>query len=168
MLVFHKLTTRYRERGFWALLTYITRKTAPHLSFVGRMMHKFVLSYLRKHYDYVIQRYKHYTPSPSASNRLPEYEGVIWSMWWQGEENLPKVVQLCRASLKRHCGNHKIIIITKDNYKDYVTLPEHIISKVQAGYISLTHLSDIIRAELLVKYGGLWIDSTIFVADGHS
>ena len=86
-------------------------------------------------------------------------------MWWQGEENCPKVIQLCRASLRRHCGNHKVIIITKDNYKDYVTLPEYIISKVNAGYISLTHLSDIIRAELLVKYGGLWIDSTVFVAD---
>ena len=86
-------------------------------------------------------------------------------MWWQGEDNCPTVVKLCWASLRKHCGNHKVIIITKDNYKDYVTLPEYIISKVKAGYISFTHLSDIIRADLLVKYGGLWIDSTMFVAD---
>ena len=86
-------------------------------------------------------------------------------MWWQGESNCPAVVKLCWASLRKHCGNHKVIIITKDNYKDYVTIPEYIISKVKAGYISFTHLSDIIRADLLVKYGGLWIDSTMFVAD---
>ena len=86
-------------------------------------------------------------------------------MWWQGEDSCPEVVRLCWASIRKHCGTHKLNIITKDNYQDYITLPEHIIAKVKSGAITLTHLSDIIRVNLLAKYGGLWLDSTIFVAD---
>ena len=86
-------------------------------------------------------------------------------MWWQGEDNCPDVVKLCWASMRKHCGSHKLIIITKDNYQDYVTLPEHITAKFEAGFITLTHLSDIIRVNLLAKYGGTWMDSTLFVAD---
>ena len=37
--------------------------------------------------------------------------------------------------------------------------------KVGSGAITITHLSDIIRFALLSQYGGLWLDSTIFVAD---
>ena len=86
-------------------------------------------------------------------------------MWWQGEENAPAIVKLCLASIRKHCGSHKFILITKDNIQEYLDLPEHIISKVNAGYISFTHLSDIVRMNLLTKYGGLWIDSTMFAAD---
>ena len=86
-------------------------------------------------------------------------------MWWQGEDAAPTTVKLCFASIRRHRKSHKFIIITKDNYQEYLDLPEHIISKVNAGYISLTHLSDIIRVNLLATYGGLWIDSTMFVAN---
>ncbi len=85
-------------------------------------------------------------------------------MWWQGEENAPETVKLCLASIKKHCGSHKFVIITKNNLQKYLDLPEHILSKVNAGDISLAHLSDIVRTNLLLKYGGLWIDSTMFVA----
>jgi hypothetical protein len=30
--------------------------------------------------------------------------------------------------------------------------------------ITLTHFSDIIRAELIRKYGGIWIDATVYCA----
>ena len=104
------------------------------------------------------------TMPPSRPNYVPNSSGVIWSMWWQGEENCPEVVKLCWASMRKHCGSHKLIIITKDNYQDYVTIPEYILAKVEAGSLLLAHLADIIRVNLLAKYGGLWLDSTIFVA----
>ena len=53
-------------------------------------------------------------------------------------------------------------IITKDNWKQYMKLPKHITEKVENGKITLTHFSDIIRAELLKQYGGVWIDATVF------
>ena len=58
----------------------------------------------------------------------------------------------------------KLILITKDNFQQYANIPEHILMKVNDGRITLTHFSDIIRAQLLKQHGGLWIDSTIFAA----
>ena len=41
-------------------------------------------------------------------------------------------------------------------------LPKHITEKVENRQITLTHFSDIIRAELIRQYGGVWIDATVF------
>ena len=85
-------------------------------------------------------------------------------MWWQGEENAPEIVKMCLSSLRRNAASNRIILIDKNNYQEYLSLPPHILSKVASGCITLTHFSDIIRAGLLSKYGGLWIDATIFAA----
>ena len=37
------------------------------------------------------------------------------------------------------------------------------LAKAEAGIISLTHLSDIIRAYLLSHWGGMWLDATVLV-----
>jgi hypothetical protein len=41
-------------------------------------------------------------------------------------------------------------------------LPEYIIKKHKAGYITATHFSDILRVYLLYVYGGVWFDATVF------
>lgn len=88
---------------------------------------------------------------------------VIWTMWWQGEDAAPPVVRLCLASMRRHANGAQVCVLDRDNYRQYLTLPEHILQKTQAGQITLTHLSDIIRVQLLSQRGGLWLDSTVFV-----
>ena len=52
-------------------------------------------------------------------------------------------------------------IITKDNWKQYMKLPKHITEKVENGQITLTHFSDIIRAELIRQYGGFLLVVTV-------
>ncbi|UNL60918.1 capsular polysaccharide synthesis protein [Limosilactobacillus mucosae] len=86
---------------------------------------------------------------------------TIWIMWWQGYNNAPNLVKACINSVKINNKNHNVIIITQENFKDYVMLPNFILKKFENGYISITHLSDIIRVLLLYNYGGLWIDSTV-------
>ncbi len=44
-----------------------------------------------------------------------------------------------------------------------MNIPNSIVSKWKSNVISDTHFSDIIRTELLIKYGGTWIDSTVYV-----
>ncbi len=87
----------------------------------------------------------------------------IWVCWLQGEANMPSTIKKCYDSLLRNKGRHKVILITYDNLNDYVSLPEHIISKHDNGIISNTHFSDIIRCHLLWKYGGIWIDAALYV-----
>lgn len=91
-------------------------------------------------------------------------EKYAWTCWWQGEENAPDIVKACLNSQRMNLpADVKNIIITEKNYKNYIDIPDYIIDKVNKGYITITTLSDIIRASLLYKYGGIWIDSTVLV-----
>ena len=91
--------------------------------------------------------------------------GNIWTCWWQGIENAPLMVQNCVRSMEEHSGKHKVVIITKDNYKDYVQVPDFIMEQVLDGRIPYVKLSNYLRMCLLEKYGGLWLDSTIFCSE---
>lgn len=121
---------------------------------------QFVFDFLEKEFMPLIQKYKQFP------NFVPSEYGskYIWSLWWQGIEQAPEIVKVCLASQQDNMvsNDFKYIIITKDNWMQYITLPAHILEKVEGGKITLTHLSDIIRAELMKRYGGIWIDATVF------
>ena len=113
--------------------------------------------------------------SPCVSNILSSYDwnklehthkNIIWFCWFQGLDNAPDIVLKCYNSLK-NIGNMKIKIITKDNFKEYVTIPSYILEKYNKGLISNAHFSDILRLELLIKYGGTWIDSTVYCSNNQ-
>ena len=84
---------------------------------------------------------------------------IIWQMWWQGEDKAPELVQKCFQSVKKYYPNNRIVI-TEDNYKQYVDVPEFILDKFKKGIIGPALFSDIIRLLLLTRHGGVWIDST--------
>lgn len=68
---------------------------------------------------------------------------------------------MCLKSLKFFYPDYKVNIVTFENLQSYVNFPAHVAQKFNAGKISLTHLSDLLRLELLINYGGIWIDSTV-------
>lgn len=92
-------------------------------------------------------------------------DGPIWVFWWQGEYATPRVIRVCIETMRRHATNRDVVIITKDNIRDYCNLPDYIYEKVDNRNITLTHLSDIIRFNLLHHHGGLWMDATLYVAN---
>lgn len=90
-------------------------------------------------------------------------DAPIWVCWWQGADAMPDIAKACFNSIKMHAGTHPVILITGENYKEYVTLPSEIVEKQQKGIIDLTHFSDILRAVLLHRHGGIWMDSTVLL-----
>ena len=101
-------------------------------------------------------------------NLSHESNRTIWIFWWQGMENAPDLVKFCYESVKKNLGSDwEIVLLTEHNYKEYVAFPTHIVEKFQSGTITLTHLSDLLRLELLIKYGGLWLDATVFCSSGN-
>lgn len=91
---------------------------------------------------------------------------TIWTLWKQGLENAPKLVQKCYESVCRNKPqDFEIILLNDENLNDYINLPDYIWDKYEKGYFTTTHLSDIIRLELLCTYGGCWIDATVFCGD---
>ena len=93
-----------------------------------------------------------------------ENNGNIWIFWWQGYDTAPLLVKKCIDSIIKNAGNHPVILITKENWKNYADIPDYIIEKVEKGIITLTHFSDILRMSLVSEHGGLWLDATIFVS----
>lgn len=88
---------------------------------------------------------------------------VIWIFWWQGEDNMPDIVKKCYHSVLKFKGNKEVILITKDNIKQFTDISNNIYKKLDSGVISFTHFSDILRANLLKNNGGLWMDATLYV-----
>lgn len=86
---------------------------------------------------------------------------LIWFCWLQGIDQAPEIVKACYNSLKRHLTDREIKIIDIENWKDYVELPDYIEKKWERGRIPAALFSDLLRLELLIKYGGTWVDSTV-------
>lgn len=85
----------------------------------------------------------------------------VWICWFQGIENAPDIVKVCYDSVKRNISNKDIVLITEENILEYADFPEFIIDKWKAGIITDTHMTDLLRLELLIKQGGTWIDATV-------
>lgn len=114
---------------------------------------------LKKKYTYIINNAKSEYTLSNENNK------VIWVCWLQGMDNAPKLVQRCYESLKSNMKGYKINVITEENMFEYIEIPDYIVTKWKKGIISFAHFSDVIRVNLLVKYGGVWIDSTVLCTD---
>ncbi len=121
-----------------------------------------ILGKLRKKYRRFIEDYKtNAQPLPrTRSNK-------VWVCWFQGMEKAPALVQRCYRSLQENLPDREIILITQDNYRQYVTLPDYIEEKAARGIIPKAQYSDLLRLELLLRHGGTWIDSTVFCSGGN-
>lgn len=121
--------------------------------------HEVMLNYLEQCYSDFFKTYDFEHVLLEDSTNM---ENVIWVCWWQGEEQAPAIVKRCIDSIRKNAPGHKVIVITEDNYKEYVAFPEWVEEKRKLGIFSRTHYSDLLRLSLLAQYGGMWIDSTFF------
>lgn len=88
---------------------------------------------------------------------------IVWVFWWQGNYDEIPMVKMCLNSIENNLPkNSKMIIVSKENLGEYLKLHPQIMKKVDNGTISLTHLSDIVRFNLLSEWGGCWFDATIY------
>ncbi len=102
----------------------------------------------------------------SLSENMPQYRenAPIWFCWLQGEENMPTIPKLCLSSMRKHANGHPVIVLTQDNLSDYVRISPRIVELYKTGRIRPAHFADILRIHLIDQQGGLWLDSTLYVA----
>ena len=91
----------------------------------------------------------------------------VWVCWFQGMEQAPEIVRICQKSLRRYLKDREIVVLTDDNISQYVTFPEHVRMKYKKGIITRAHYSDLLRLEVLTRYGGTWIDATVLCTGSH-
>ena len=121
--------------------------------------HQIMLNFLENEFKNYWNSYQKPTDIPDCD---PKLRNKIWICWWQGIDNAPEIVKACVDSIRRNAGKCQIILITEDNYKDYVSFPDWVEKKRKAARFSRTHFSDLLRMNILSMYGGIWIDSTFF------
>lgn len=117
-----------------------------------------VYSYLKNFLSPQIEAYC----NDSTDNIEPESKN-IWVCWWQGYDAMPEWCKMCYNNLKHNLRpEYKLTLITKDNYDQYAQIPSFIFDRIEAGQLTLTQFSDILREALLYQQGGHWIDSSVW------
>ena len=148
---------------FFALVqTVLQGFSKKSLEIVRLSVNNKILGKLRKKYRKTIAQFQtDYMPAPrQRSNK-------VWVCWLQGMENAPALVQKCYQSLQAHLTDREIILLTEENYRDYVNFPVRIQEKIDSGIITKTHFSDLLRLELLLNHGGTWIDATVYCSGSN-
>jgi len=92
-------------------------------------------------------------------------EKYIFSLWLQGYENAPVIVKKTIESQKKYAKKYgyNYILLDEKNLYDFVNMPIELVEKYNTGKIDAIKYSDIIRTILLSEYGGVWLDSTIYL-----
>lgn len=124
--------------------------------------HEVTLKYIESKYQGFLHDYDF---NPKLIEKNVKYQDKIWICWWQGMAAAPEIVKSCVGSIQRNTDSHEVIIITEENYHQFVDFPVWVEEKKNNGVISRTHYSDLLRLEVLARYGGLWLDSTFYCSD---
>lgn len=94
----------------------------------------------------------------SKSEPVKTDESPVWVYWAQGIENAPEIVKMCVAKMKKVFGQ-RLCVLSDKNLHYFIST--YYIEKIP----TFASKSDYIRTELLYRYGGTWIDSTVLVKD---
>jgi len=108
---------------------------------------------------------------------------TLWLYWEtpKGVGEVPPHILLCRKSIAVHARSHEVVLVTPDNLRGYLPDISGRIFEIEAqpnGRVdryfnrrgrkvsAIAQRADFVRAFLLEKYGGLYIDSdTLLLAD---
>lgn len=175
---FHRLINKYKAFGGRELVREYAR-----LGLIGPILKAFLKCLFRRRsfkavYGPVLKKVE---PALVArydellKSRIKEYRKAgmehthsrkIWFCWLQGMDKMPDIVRACWNSLHRHLGDREIVFIDSDNWREFVELPDYVQQKWAEGKIPAALFSDLLRLELLTRYGGAWIDSSVLCTGG--
>ena len=85
---------------------------------------------------------------------------IIWTYWHQGFDQAPRVIGPCIQQWKNLHPDWEIHLLDQNNIHEFVEPMD--IKQNALEKMTLAHRSDLIRTQLLIKYGGVWVDPTCF------
>jgi hypothetical protein len=100
-----------------------------------------------------------YTNTPNTRiTHLRNFPKNIYIFWDNGWENAPYICNECLSSWIRHNKGWDIIKLDNNNIAQY--LENEILQKINT-IKKPQHRADLIRVNLLNKFGGVWVDASI-------
>ncbi len=172
MSIFRNLPDRLYKIGSAAKnATILLGPETATLGLVYHCTHKMRSRYYEMFYNTLWEKIM--SPIPfdgSAIVNLPSNNnGPIWVAWWQGiDDNTPPVIKACIDSIKRHAGGREVIIVTKDNYTQYVDIDPVLVERRRRGTLTINAFCNALRVRLLYLHGGVWLDSTLYLTSDLS
>ena len=94
------------------------------------------------------------------SDKIPK---IIWGYWNTGIDNAPYLVKQCIKNWKKYNPTWEINILDDSNLEKYIDLNEF--KEINVSYAFVKKKADLIRCILLDNYGGIWMDSSIFLTE---
>ncbi len=91
-------------------------------------------------------------------NKVPR---KIWT-YIDNPTKISKFSELCIESWRKYNPDYEVIILKKDTYKGYVTIPYDILTNPIFND-SPVRFSELLRLWVLAENGGIWIDATILL-----
>ena len=85
---------------------------------------------------------------------------LIWMCWFQGEEHLKGLNELCVQRWKKINPDWQVNILSNDTIYQYV--PEYFDIIKNSPPRRRPAKSDLLRILLLSKYGGVWVDVSVY------
>lgn len=171
--LFHILRTRIRQFGGWRVVSIYARNGALCPMIKAVLRNPFSRQSYKKAYSVAVRKTEPVLRGayvPLMHKRKTLYDSlqlehdcskIVWFCWLQGMENAPLVIKVCYESLIRNLKDREIRVIDEKNWKEFVQLPDFVVQKWEKKQIPPAHLADLLRLELLIQYGGTWIDSTV-------
>jgi len=94
---------------------------------------------------------------PANEHDLLKIPKKIWFLWLQGLDGSPPIVELCRNSWLAKNPTWEFHFLSYDNLATYSDID---ISAFD--HLGKSQLADLIRLNLLLRHGGVWVDATTF------
>ena len=154
-----------QEFGLFTGLVLLTLNTVDMVTSYKTAFYKnYLLKIIKKDVQITVDKYKK-NASVIDSKIESDTKIPVWVIWWQDIKNAPQIVQECIASQRLYVDNncYEYHLLNSETVWKYVELPQEIIEKFNRKEIGFAHFSDILRLALIKKYGGVWMDATIFM-----
>ena len=122
----------------------------------ARIKAQWAKKHLKKYVENALRNIKYNNIDNKPANK-------IWIYWHQGVDKAPELIKKCIKSIKYYESDKEVNVLSFDNISEYVDIPQHYYDLVNSEKMKIAHFSDILRLYLLEKYGGTWIDATIYL-----
>lgn len=178
MIDFDRFKKRFLQFGGWRLVFQYARMGVLWTGCVallrciirGKSLKQAYPTITKKVDKILVTRYKYILNDYKKNVLLGNYHNIktscvpkiVWFSWLQGIETAPILVKVCLESQKLHLHDYEFRILDFNNYHQWVQLPQYVVDKYRKGIIPSASFSDLIRLAVLKKYGGIWMDATVY------
>jgi glycosyltransferase len=158
----NRTTELIKEFGFSVtfakLFQTCTRQILGVQDIAGKIKYAAITKFLYNENKDIIEKYNR--ESHESTSKIEN--GTVWVLWWQGIDKAPDIVKICIQSIRKNIGNRNLVILDESNFRDYTNLNPKYENLLNAGAISKTQFSDLLRLNLLYNRGGYGLTRRIF------